>query len=185
LVPEIRVQLEHAPQVEAGKKQAASASQILETTPSRPVDLADAAYQALNAPLNYPPLAAGVVPGDHLAIAVDETVPQLVSILSGVIDAAEEAGIERHAISVILGDDRLLASLREELGNGEAGPQFVIHDPDDEQDLCLVARTESDEQLYVNRAIFEADIVLPIGCARLARAAGNGGVYDSLFPRTV
>jgi nickel-dependent lactate racemase len=61
----------------------------------------------------------------------------------------------------------------------ELAVQFVVHDPDDERELCLVGMTKRHGPLLVNRAIFDADVILPIGCARL----DSHGVYDSLFPR--
>src|SRR2546422_769894 len=39
------------------------------------VDPAAAVAQALDEPLEFPPLAAGIVPGDRVAIAVDSAVP--------------------------------------------------------------------------------------------------------------
>jgi nickel-dependent lactate racemase len=54
----------------------------------------------------------------------------------------------------------------------------VTHDPDDETNLCLVGVPKRREPLRINRTIYDADVVLPIGCARV-----NGrGPYDSLFP---
>ena len=43
--------------------------------------------------------------------------------------------------------------------------RVVVHDPEDQQDLAMVGLNEKNERLLVNRDIFEADIVLPIGCA--------------------
>ena len=51
--------------------------------------------------------------------------------------------------------------------------------PNDERELCLVGMTKRHGPLVVNRTIFDADLVLPIGCTRRDRR----GVYDSLFPR--
>jgi hypothetical protein len=180
LPPEILVGLERAPLRLGTQTKAVESTELVA---ARPVDLVAATIEALQAPLNYPPLADGIVPGDTVAIAVDEAVPHAVDIVRGAIVAAEQAGVERHAISVVANDEALVEAFKAELGNGAGGPQFVLHDPDDDQELCLVARTGTDAQLYVNRALFEADVVLPIGCARLDGVAGSGGVYDSLFPR--
>jgi nickel-dependent lactate racemase len=57
--------------------------------------------------------------------------------------------------------------------------KFVVHDPDDEQNLCWVGASKRGESIVINRTIFDADLVLPIGCARI-----NGrGVFESLFPQ--
>jgi nickel-dependent lactate racemase len=169
LAPEARVLVERA--ADADSESAAS-------------DPAAAALRALAAPLDFPPLAQGTVPGDHLAIAVDETVPCAASVVQGVVAAAEAAGIERDAITIVTSDAEFADTLRADLRIGATDViHFVKHDPDDPHNLCLVGALGKNGQLLVNRTIYDADIVLPIGCARLASASGGGGVYDSLFPR--
>ncbi|MGE3240968.1 MAG: lactate racemase domain-containing protein [Pirellulales bacterium] len=142
-------------------------------------DVTAEARAALESPLKYPAFAEGVVPGDKLAIALDEAVPDAVNVVRGVIAAALAAGIEAEAISIVSSDEPFCIYLREELGTNS---RVVVHDPEDEQDLALVALSEKNERLLMNREIFEADIVLPIGCARLAGTAGCS-VYESLYPR--
>lgn len=142
-------------------------------------DSAAAAQRALETPLNFPSLKESVVPGDKLAIALDEAVPDAVNVVRGAIAAAQAAGIEAASISVVCSDEDFCKLLRDELGEGI---QVVIHDPDDEQQLALVCLNEKNERLLVNRSIFEADVVLPIGCARLATASGCS-VFECLFPR--
>jgi hypothetical protein len=187
LPPEIRIELVRAPEPRPHAKNGAQQSRENGgpwVAASYPTDAAAAVVQALQAPLNYPALALGVVPSDHVAIAVDETVPQAASVVSGVVRALELANVERSSVSVVASDADFLHTLRTELSvESASGLQFVVHDPDDEADLCLVARTDKDMQLYLNRTLFEADVVLPIGCARLQNAAGTLSVYESLFPR--
>jgi nickel-dependent lactate racemase len=148
-----------------------------------PVPLEDpvaATIAALASPLEFPPLAQAVVPGDQVAIAVDETVPRAASVVRGVIESLRNAGIDDETISVVTCDQPTSRSCLAELGqNGATQVKFVVHDPDDAQDLCLVGVSKRGERMVVNRAIFDADVVLPIGCARL----DGSGVYDSVYPR--
>jgi hypothetical protein len=168
--PEVRVPIEHAVAQSAGPHPLVT-------------DTAAAAREALESPLKYPLFAAGVVPGDKLAIAIDEAVPDAANIVRGAIEAATAAGIEPSAISIVASDEEFCANLRMALDEGvRAGIKVVVHDPDDQQDLALVGLNEKNERLLVNRSIFEADIVLPIGCARLAGTAGSS-VYECLYPR--
>jgi Lactate racemase N-terminal domain len=143
------------------------------------VDSAAAARAALEAPLKFPPFAECLVPGDQLAIAIDEAVPDAVNILRGTIASAEEAGVMPGAIAVVASDEDFCQQLRVELG---AGIRVVVHDPEDPLNLALLGLNEKNERLLVNRTIFEADVVLPIGCARLTGVAGCG-VFECLFPR--
>jgi Lactate racemase N-terminal domain len=147
-------------------------------------DVAAAARHALRAPLGFPPFAQATVPGDRLAIAVDEAVPLAASVVRGVVGAATEAGIEPESISVVTSD----AELAETLPGESSGPtgeaiQVVQHSPADANALCLVGRTHGGQWLRINRTLFDADIVLPIGCARLPSVNGSESVFGSLFPR--
>jgi nickel-dependent lactate racemase len=115
-----------------------------------------------------------------VAIAVDESIPRVGEVVRGAIKALEQAGVEREAISVVVTDSATVQACRDACAADEIdGIEFVVHDPDDEENLCFVGLTEKGQQLKVDRAVFDADLVLPIGCVRL-----NGrGAYESLFPR--
>jgi nickel-dependent lactate racemase len=183
LSPERRVRLEHElnGSAAAGLADATHAARSTAIAPF--FDAATATFRALREPLNFPPLADGTVPGDRLTIAVDETVPCLAGVVRGAIDAAIVAGIEPDAISIVAIDQGTLAAVRTTLKEVTSdGIQYVIHNPGDEANLCFAGTILKGERLRVNRAIFEADIVLPIGCARLPENA-DGGLFSSLFPR--
>ena len=148
--------------------------------PTQPVDPVSATLHALAEPLEYPPLAASIVPGDRIAIAVDETVPQVGEIVLGVVQALRSGGIDDESISVVTRDAATSQICRDVLSQqGEVAVQFVVHDPEDERELCLVGLSKRHGPLVVNRAIFDADLVLPVGCTRRDRR----GVYGCLFPR--
>ena len=42
----------------------------------------------------------------------------------------------------------------------------MIHDPDDRKELAYLAADKAGEAILINRALHEADVVLPIGCLR-------------------
>jgi len=143
------------------------------------VDPAAVTVRALESPLEYPPLSAGIVLGDHVAIAVDEDVPRMASVVRGVVESLKSAGVEPQDISVVATSSQAIELCQEEFGESEPRPQFVVHDPADENNLCLVGTMKRGEPLLVNKAIFDADLVLPIDCARL----GKTSAYESVFPR--
>ena len=143
-------------------------------------DPVGAVVEALQQPLDYPPLAAGVVPGDRVAIALDDAVPCAADVVRGAVETLERAGIEPEAISIVTTDAETARICREGLSSHMSKlPQFVVHDPDDNDNLCLIGVTKRREPLLVNRTIFDADVVLPIGVARV----NGGGAYDGLFPQ--
>ena len=142
-------------------------------------DPVTAAVQALVEPLEFPPLSAATVPGDRVAIAVDHDVPRAAAIVRGVVEALHGAGIDDDGIAIVTTDAEFGRQCRAELGNEAASAiQSVTHDPDDEKNLCLVAVRKRREPLRVNRTIYDADVVLPIGCSQL----DGRGAFDGLFP---
>lgn len=151
-----------------------------------PINLLDVrkiTAEGLSAPLNFPPFARATVPGDHVAIAVDDAVPAAADVVLGALDAVVASGVEPRNIAIVCDSNEMVATIREVLSGSDDELQLVLHDPDDPLGLCFVGRTENGEQLLINRTIFEADLVLPIGCARVPNSACGGTLFDSLFPR--
>src|ERR1700749_3161675 len=72
----------------------------------RAVDPVAAMNEALAAPAEFPALSAGIVPGDHVAIALDSAVPNLTKVLRGAFDYLRHAGVEPTDISVVTEDEQ-------------------------------------------------------------------------------
>ena len=144
-----------------------------------PIDPVAAAARGWESPLEFPPLSAATVPGDRVAIAVDADVPQAADIVRGTVESLQRAGIEPGAISIVTTSEALSQRCRDALaGNGTSDVSYVVHDPTDEQNLCLLGATRHGA-LMTNRTIFDADLVLPIGVARV----NDYGAFDGLFPQ--
>jgi nickel-dependent lactate racemase len=146
---------------------------------SPPRNETDMTLHALAEPLEFPPLAAATVPGDRVAIAVDENVPCVGAVVRGAVEAFQRAGIELEDIFIVTADATTARLCKEALPDEAPRPQVITHDPNDADNLCFIGQTRKHEPLLINRTIFDADVVLPIGCARL----GSSSVYESLFPR--
>jgi nickel-dependent lactate racemase len=147
---------------------------------STSLDPTAAVLEALAQPLDYPPLSAGIVPGDRVAIALDEAVPCGPEIVRGIVQSLRSAGVDNDGISIVTRDAETGRRCRADLAaHGQNGIALVEHNPEDERELCLVGVTKKHGPLVINRTIFDADVVLPVGVAR----SGDSGVYDSLFPR--
>jgi hypothetical protein len=149
-------------------------------------DPARAVREALASPRGYPGLAAATVPGDHVAIALASEVPQIASIVRGVIGAMLDANVAPAMITIV---SRAPIENREELDReltaiGAGGVKFELHDPDDEQRLAMVGVNLRGEPLRMNRTLAEADFVLPIGVGQSPGTNGDGGEkFASLFPQ--
>ena len=59
---------------------------------------------------------------------------------------------------------------------------LLTHDPADRRQLAYLAANEAGEAILVNRALHDADVVLPVGCLRADEAAGYFGIHGALFP---
>lgn len=153
--------------------QSSRRSMVTSSDPSQAVE------QSLAAPLEFPPLPAALVPGDRVAIAVGDDIPQVADVVLGAVRAFEQAGVGTNEIDVVLADAADEAVLVGKLG----GAQITVHNPADAAQLCFVGLTSEGRELRINRHVFDADFVLPLTCARHAAEPDARGVFQGLFPR--
>lgn len=149
-------------------------------------DLTAAATAALSEPINYPTLAAWATPGDRVVVALDRGVPQVAKITAAVVDVLIQAGVEPDGITVLqtqadrdagVGDPRrfIASPLRERVAR-------LIHDPTDRKELAYLAADKAGEAILINRALHEADVILPVGCVRGEQSAGYFGIHGAIYP---
>jgi nickel-dependent lactate racemase len=153
----------------------------------RPLDdPAAAVTDALRNPLDYPPLARSTTPGDRVVLALDRCVPRATEVAAAVIRALVAAGVDPDGISVL----RSRADVEADTGDPSrllpppVADRITLlkHDPADRSALAYLAATKAGEPILLNRAIHEADLVLPIGCLRSEAAAGYFGIHSAIFP---
>ena len=104
--------------------------------------------EALSNPVEYPPLAQAIVPGDQVAIAADESTPCLPEVIGGVVDYLLTNGMTTNSITVVT----RYQQVQEQLGElftqlGQDSPRVVIHDPADQNALCFVGMTKDGNKL--------------------------------------
>lgn len=160
---------------------------ICEAPRGRPIDdLPAAVDRALAEPLEFPPLAQSVVPGDKVVLALASGVPQGATIVERTLAVLQAAGIDRHDITLIRTQDDVdagsadpLAALPREL---VAGIRVEVHDPKRRESLSYLAADAGGKPIYINRTLHEADAVIAIGCLRLDDSPGYLGINSSVFP---
>jgi nickel-dependent lactate racemase len=158
-----------------------------------------AVADALADPLDFPPLARAVVPGDRVVVALEPGVPQAETIVAAVVQALCNAGIEASHITVLktFADSAGQNTADQKTaGQPDCPPmtigkqraalpeaiQHLTHDPDDRNQLSYLANIGEGKPVYLNRAICEADFVVPIGCLRSETSFSYQGVCDGVFP---
>ena len=130
-------------------------------------DVVGETVQALQRPDDFPPLDAALVPGDRVALAIDPNVPQIESVVEGVLrlfDAADTSEIE-----LVLWDEAIDETI--DRLESVAGDRLVLrHRSDIRESLSYLAADIDADPIYLNRAIVDADFVLPIVAVRPERS---------------
>jgi len=122
------------------------------------------------------------VPGDQIVLAVDRAVPQAAAVIAGVVHALLDGHAEAGDITIVSTDPDA-ARLTSLLANDIRSQISVItHDPGDADAIGYLATSQEGKQVRFNRALLEADIVLPIGTLRLDAGLSYFGINSGLFP---
>ncbi len=149
-------------------------------------DAAAATAAALADPLDYPPLARSTTPADRIVLALDRGVPQAAEVVAAIVQTLVHSGVDPDGVVVLRSPSdcdaraedpcRLLpAALRQRVA-------LMTHDPADRRQLAYLAASESGEAILLNRALHDADVVLPVGCLHGDQATGYFGIHSAVYP---
>lgn len=131
--------------------------------------------EALSRPVDGPPLAAHIVPGDRIVLAVADRLPQDPAVLEAVIGCLTAAGAERSAIEVLRPWSGRLEPVTE-------GVTTSIFNPEHETDTAYLAADEKADPLYIARALVDADVVVSMGSYSWNAALGGQAIEGELWP---
>lgn len=149
-------------------------------------DPLSAVRAALADPIGFPPLSQCVVDGDTVAIVLGENLNETNSLVAGAVFELLEAGIRPQDITVLrsVADAKLTKRLpTRQLPDSIADHvRVVVHEPEDREQLAMLNVSSDDQQIYLNRAVVDADFVLPIGTARPEESWGYLGSASTVYP---
>jgi len=140
---------------------------------------------ALAEPLGYPPFAETVMPGDRVVLAVDQELPAASTIVGTILEMLLAAGVHARDVTVLLPPEGIDAKETrfERMRSGMPSEfKWLVHDPADSAQLAYLAASRDAKPIYFNRALCDADVVVPIGALRAADAPGYFGVHGCLYP---
>lgn len=143
-------------------------------------DITQATFEALQKPIDFPPIESAIVPGDRVALAVDPNVPAVAQVVMGAIKTVGQTDAE--AIDVVLGDEarqETIDAIRDTVGDQA---NVVVHHSSDRDGLRYLAADAAADPIYLNRYLVDADFVLPIVVGRPADANSHfdlSGVYPA------
>jgi nickel-dependent lactate racemase len=125
--------------------------------------------KAFDEPIDFPPLPLALIDDDHIAIAIEDGVPDANTIACAAVRYLVEHGTRQEMITVVLGTDnqdwrdRLIDELKsQELD----GVKVVKHEPNHHDSHGYIAASASADPIYIQRDLVEAEVVLPIYCIR-------------------
>lgn len=145
-------------------------------------DVALAVAKSLVQPIDFPPLASAVVPGDRVVIAMKRAMPSGPAIIAGMVASLLTSGVEPTDITVVTTEDGaadLLAGLPTSL-RGEV--RQVVHDPDNAESMAYLAASHDAHPINVNRILVDADLLIPVTTLRPTGSLGDLGVAGGIFP---
>lgn len=130
---------------------------------------------AVRSPADGPPLAAHVVEGDRIVVAISDGVPQDQAVLEAVVSTLAGAGAAPDQIEVL----RLWSSRRQPV---VAGATTTIFDPGNDADTSYLMADDNADPRYVARALVDADVVVSVGSFGWNAALGGRATEGELWP---
>jgi lactate racemase len=139
---------------------------------------------ALGEPIDYPTLAQSTTPVDRVVIALDPSAPQIEQVTAAVLQVLFGTGIDPDGITILQAkaDDKASNPCRLVASAKRKRITMLVHDPNDRRQLAYLAADETGEAIMVNRALHEADVILPIGCIHGDETAGYYGIHSAVYP---
>tara|TARA_R110002095_G_scaffold153014_2_gene133046 strand:- start:1287 stop:2528 length:1242 start_codon:yes stop_codon:yes gene_type:complete len=142
--------------------------------------------QALNSPLELPPLNLAIVPGDKITVIVDYQTPAVCEIINSLWSSFSSCGIEAGDVTILQSpaaqpelQQKLKAAVVPEL---QEKSQWVAHDPEAKETHGYLGTSAGGERIYLSKYLLEADFILPIELVGFDPLIGYAGGGSSIYP---
>lgn len=150
-------------------------------TPNLPDPVA-ALAEALDHPLDYPALRLALTPDDHVAIAVDEGIPNLGQLLTPLLAHLGQAHVPPEAITIVCPPGSTNQPWLDDLSDDYQDVHIEIHQPSDRNKLAYLATTKQGRRVYLNRTAVDADQLVVLSRRRYDPALGCAGAETAVYP---
>ncbi len=149
-------------------------------------EVSELVNRALTEPVGIPALGRCVTPSDQIVVALEEGMPEGDAVSAAVLKYLVDAGVDADGISVLRSaadaerrTSNPLPHLPEDL---QRRIRLVDHDPNDQEALAFLATAKSGDPVWLNRALTDADTVVPIGCVHGRAVPGHFGLHGAIYP---
>ncbi len=137
---------------------------------------------ALEHPLDYPALRRALIPDDHVAVFVDEGIPQLAQLLVPLLEHIRQANVQADAITLICAPPSTGQPWLDDLPDEFQDVHIEIHQPADRKKLAYLATTKTGRRVYLNRSAVDADQFVLLTRRRYDPWLGYAGAETTLYP---
>ncbi|EAQ77818.1 lactate racemase domain-containing protein [Blastopirellula marina] len=144
----------------------------------------EAVDAALTNPPQFPALADATVPGDLIAFAIGRHIPAVDEIIAAILQVVARPEMADRRMAIVLPHDAakdLEAAVQQMIGERN-DVTVERHDPDDRNKLAFIGATKENRPIMINRSLSDADMVVPVGLARLDSSLDYFGPYEAVFP---
>lgn len=159
---------------------------LYELQPPRPhAGIATALDQALEHPVDFPPLKQALVPGDRVCLAVAADTPQAPAVIAGICRVLAAGEVRPADVTLLVaemdesGGAGLLAELPDDF---REHVRVRTHDPADERVCGYLASSVSGERIYLARDLLTADVVISVGSIGYDALMGYRGTSSVFYP---
>src|SRR5579871_2743591 len=151
--------------------------------PRPPVALEDpaaAVRTALEAPHGFPALRRALTPDDHIAIVLDEELPNLAELLVPLLEHIRSAGVAPESMTLLCAPSASRQAWIEDLPDDFQDVHVEISDPDDRRRMAYLATTHKGKRLYLNRTLVESDQIVVLSGRRYDPLLGYSGAEHGM-----
>ena len=152
------------------------------TSPTPVADVRSAVRETLEHPLRFEALRRALTPDDRIALVVDESLPQLPTLLMPILEHLTAAGITPDRITLLTSDSAPHGDWIGELPEAFEEVRTEVHDPADRRRMSYLASTHEGRRLYLNRTLVDADQVVILSGRGYDPLLGYSGGAASIFP---
>ncbi|MCI0458191.1 MAG: lactate racemase domain-containing protein [Gemmataceae bacterium] len=156
---------------------------VQRAAPAPPLaDPAAAIAAALEEPMGFPALRRALTPDDHVAVVVDEELPQLPRLLPPILEHVAQAGVVPGAVTLLCAPSSEPRDWVDELPDEFDDVQVEVHDPADRKRLAYLATTRQGRRVYLNRTAVDADQLIVLTRRGYDPLLGYSGAAGALYP---
>lgn len=146
-------------------------------------DIRGAVGNALEHPLRFEhPLRRALTPDDRVVLVVDEQLPHLGELVTGVLEYLVSAGIGPESVTLLTAPGSSAQEWINDIGDEFADVHTEVHQPADRKLLSYLATTKQGRRIYLNRTLVDTDQIIAISGRRYDPLFGYAGCESTLYP---